>query len=51
MFLFGQPLPVLIEPLQIAIIILSSIALTTAATIYPAYKAARILPAEALRYE
>ncbi len=51
MFLLGQKLPVLIEPLQIAAVILCSVMLTTIATIYPAYKAAQILPAEALRYE
>ena len=51
MFLFGQKLPVLIDPFQIVTIVFSSIMLTTIATIYPAYKAAKILPAEALRYE
>ncbi|WP_301099520.1 lipoprotein-releasing ABC transporter permease subunit [Otariodibacter sp.] len=44
-------LPTEIIPQQIAIIILISIGLSLICTLYPAYRAAKIEPAEALRYE
>ncbi|MDH2997626.1 permease [Pasteurellaceae bacterium LFhippo2] len=47
----GVSLPTLISYQQVAIIILSSIALSLICTLYPAYRASKIEPAEALRYE
>ena len=44
-------LPVLMQPLQIATIVFSAMLLTLLATLYPAWRASRVLPAEALRYE
>ncbi|MBY6062781.1 lipoprotein-releasing ABC transporter permease subunit [Pseudidiomarina sediminum] len=46
-----QGLPVLIEPLQVAVIVLVALALTFLATLFPAWQASRMLPAHALRYE
>lgn len=46
----GQ-LPVFMEPGQVATIIVSSLLLSLLATCYPAFRAARTQPAEALRYE
>ncbi|WP_373818268.1 lipoprotein-releasing ABC transporter permease subunit [Glaesserella sp.] len=47
----GIPLPTEIAYDQVGIIVLSSIALSLLCTIYPAYRASKIEPAEALRYE
>ena len=44
-------LPVNVEIRDIAIIVLSSLALSLLATLYPSYKASRLDPVEALRYE
>ncbi|OOF56548.1 permease [Rodentibacter genomosp. 2] len=47
----GVFLPTSIEPMQVAIVILFSLLLSLLSTIYPAYRAAKTEPAEALRYE
>ena len=47
----GMHLPVLINPLQIMQIVAAAIVLTFLATLYPAWRAARLQPAEILRYE
>lgn len=44
-------LPSLISGLQIAVIVGVSILLSLLCTIYPAYRASKIEPAQALRYE
>ncbi|KEY91044.1 lipoprotein-releasing system transmembrane protein [Candidatus Photodesmus blepharus] len=48
---FGDRFPVLINPIQIIGIIFLSVSLSLLATIFPAYKASSIKPAEILRYE
>ncbi|WP_416308608.1 lipoprotein-releasing ABC transporter permease subunit [Neptunicella sp. SCSIO 80796] len=47
----GTELPVVVESQQILIIVGVSLALTFLATLYPAYRAANVAPASALRYE
>ncbi|MGP1938963.1 MAG: lipoprotein-releasing ABC transporter permease subunit LolC [Arsenophonus sp. ET-DL9-MAG3] len=47
----GVELPISINPIDIILIILSSIIISFIATIYPSWRAAAIQPAEALRYE
>ena len=47
----GVGLPVIVEPLQIIIITLGALLISFLATLYPAYRATQIRPAEALRYE
>jgi len=44
-------LPVIIEPLDLAVIGAVSMLMCYLATIYPSRKAASLVPAEALRYE
>ncbi|TBX26107.1 hypothetical protein TK45_02495 [Bowmanella sp. JS7-9] len=46
-----QGLPVVIEPLQIVVIIGAALLMSLLASLYPARRAARVLPAQALRYE
>ena len=50
-FLLGAPLPVMIQPHMVVFIVLSSILLSALSTLYPSYKASRVMPAEVLRYE
>ncbi|MEH8106933.1 lipoprotein-releasing ABC transporter permease subunit [Gallibacterium anatis] len=47
----GFPLPTAIDAVQVTVIILFSLTLSFISTLYPAYRAAKIEPAEALRYE
>ncbi len=47
----GVELPVAIEPLQVATIAISAMAIALLSTLYPSWRAAAIQPAEALRYE
>lgn len=47
----GITLPTLIDPVQITIIVIALVTISLLITIYPSFRAARIHPAEALRYE
>jgi lipoprotein-releasing system permease protein len=40
-----------VDPVEVASVTLMALALSFLATLYPSWKAARIDPAEALRYE
>lgn len=50
-FFGGGSLPVAIDPLQIVLVIVLAIVLSLLATLFPAYRASSVQPAEALRYE
>jgi lipoprotein-releasing system permease protein len=48
---FIDHLPIALEPLDVAWIVLASLAIAAAATIHPAVQAARLYPVEAIRHE
>jgi lipoprotein-releasing system permease protein len=48
---FIDHLPVSLQPLDITLIVLASLAVAAVATIYPALQAARLYPVEAIRHE
>lgn len=47
----GEGLPIVLQGTQIASIAALAVGMTVLATLYPAWRAARVQPAEALRYE
>ena len=51
LFSLGGELPVVINPIQIVVVVLLAILLSFLATLFPSYRASRVKPAEALRYE
>lgn len=48
---FVEWLPVALDPIDLMLIVLASLAIAFTATIYPARQAARLLPVEAIRHE
>jgi len=48
---FIDTLPVSIEPVSVALIVVASLAICLIATLYPAMQAARMAPVEAIRHE
>jgi lipoprotein-releasing system permease protein len=48
---FVETLPVALDPLDLILIVVVSLAIAFAATIYPARQASRLLPVEAIRHE
>jgi len=48
---FIDHLPVQVDPLDLAMIVVASITVATLATLYPARQASRLHPVNAIRYE
>jgi lipoprotein-releasing system permease protein len=48
---FLSKLPAEIDPTEVTLVVIISLALSFLATLYPAWRAARLDPVEALRYE
>jgi lipoprotein-releasing system permease protein len=48
---FLSQLPAKVDPIEVAAVVLMALALSLLATLYPAWRAARLDPVEALRYE
>ena len=48
---FLSQLPAKVEPTEVVTVVLMAITLSLLATIYPSWRAARLDPVEALRYE
>ena len=48
---FIDHLPVRVDPVDLVLIIVASITVATMATIYPAKRAASLIPVDAIRYE
>jgi lipoprotein-releasing system permease protein len=48
---FLSKLPAKVDPVEVAVVTAMALALSFLATVYPSWRAARIEPAEALRYE
>jgi lipoprotein-releasing system permease protein len=48
---FIDHLPVRVDPVDLVLIMVASVAVATFATIYPARQAARLAPVDAIRYE
>ncbi|MDA0117976.1 lipoprotein-releasing ABC transporter permease subunit LolC [Vibrio sp. T11.5] len=51
LFAVGGELPIVINPAQISIVVALAVLLSLLATLFPAYRASSVKPAEALRYE